>query len=277
MANTTARTVPLGLAPLMGLLELEQPRVVTRAVLTEWAREAGVQWPVDVVVRRLRERGWLLDLSARGVWEFAPAARAGAFGSGDPFIELRATLARNPEAPYVVAAESAAYAHGLASRPPDREVIGAPAGARPPRALRGFRLVHWTPRQECEPKDMLPTWPITTLLAFMATRPALYRDWPNVGEWLRRAASATSVAGLLDELDGCARSAWARAAYLLEAGAQTERARDVLARAPGGSGPYYLGPRDRPGRHVARFDIIDSTGMEVGSVGLASLNGERKD
>jgi hypothetical protein len=277
MAKTTARTVPHGLAPLLGLLELEQPRVVTRVLLAEWAWDAGVRWPVDVVVRRLRERGWLLDLSTRGVWEFAPAARAGAFGSGDPFIELRATLARSPEAPYVVAAESAAYAHGLASRPPGREVLGAPVGLRPPQALRGFRLVHWTPRRGCQTKDMLPTWPIATLLAFMAARPALYRDWPNVSEWLARAASATAVVDLVDELDGRARAAWARAAYLLNAGAQPERARGILARAPRGSGPYYLGPRDRPGRHMARFDVIDSTGMEFASAGLASSTGERKD
>src|SRR5665648_905381 len=126
----TARTVPQGLAPLLQLLELEQPHVVTAAQVRGWSSEAGISWPADLVIRRLREKGWLLDLATRGVWEFAPAARAGSYGSGDPLIELRATLARDHSAPYAVAAESAAYLLGLASRRPEREVVGAPPGMR---------------------------------------------------------------------------------------------------------------------------------------------------
>src|SRR5665811_484052 len=95
----TARTVPQGLAPLLQLLELEQPHVVTAAQVRGWSSEAGISWPADLVIRRLREKGWLLDLATRGVWEFAPAARAGTYGSGDPLIELRATLARDHSAP----------------------------------------------------------------------------------------------------------------------------------------------------------------------------------
>src|SRR5665648_192901 len=108
----TVRSIPSGFAPLLQLLELEQPRVVTTAQLGDLAQDAALKMPVDVVVRRLRERGWLLPLATKGVWEFAPASRAGAFGSGDPFIELRAVLARNPDAPYSVAVESAAYLLG---------------------------------------------------------------------------------------------------------------------------------------------------------------------
>lgn len=69
----TVRSVPAGFAP---LLELEQPRVVTTAQVNDLAQRAELGVPVDVVVRRLRERGWLLPPATRGVWEFAPATRS---------------------------------------------------------------------------------------------------------------------------------------------------------------------------------------------------------
>ena len=83
----TARPSTPSLSRLLELLELEQPRVVSRQRLEEWAQEAGISWPTNVVLQRLRQRGWLLDLKTRGVWEFAPAARAGAFGADDPLID----------------------------------------------------------------------------------------------------------------------------------------------------------------------------------------------
>ena len=229
------------------------------------AREAGIDWPTNVLLQRLRERGWLLDLKTRGVWEFAPAARAGAYGSGDPFIELRASLARRPDAAFAVAAESAAFLLGYASRQPVREVVSVPEGVTVPPALREYRVVRWRPRSLLLEREQLPVWAPSTLIAFMAARPSLFHDWPNAGEWVSRAATAVSIDELHRELDDRSRSVWARAAYLLSSGGQRESALRLLADAPQGAGPYYLGPRDRPGRHVNAFDIIDSTGMEVRS------------
>lgn len=260
----TVRTIPPGLAPLVQILELEQPRVVTAAQLGRWAEEVGLRWSVDLVVRRLRERGWLLDLTTRGVWEFAPASRAGALGSGDPLIELRATLARDPSAPFVVAAESAAYLHGLASRRPDPDVIGAPEEARPPTALKTLRIVRW--RAACDPviRDGLPTWAVPTLLAFMGTRPGKYRDWANVGEWLRPAVRQVAASDLARELEHRPRSAWARTSYLLEIGGQGEAALALLSEAPPGKGPYYLGERNG-GRYVNTFEVVDTVGLRAAS------------
>jgi len=137
---TAQRDITPTLAPLLQLLELEQPRVVSTTDIADYAAQVGLQWPTPLIVRRIRERGWLLDLTTQGVLEFAPASRAVAFGAGDPFVELRATLKRDPAAPYAVAAESAAYQLGLSSRRPERDVIGAHTGARLQRALEAFRL-----------------------------------------------------------------------------------------------------------------------------------------
>lgn len=259
----TARTIPVGLASLLELLELEQPRVVTATQLATWAREAGVKWSTDLVVRRLRERDWLLDLTTKGVWEFAPASRAGAYGSGDPLIELRATLARVPSAPYVVAAESAAYLLGFASRRPDPETISAPEGVRLPKALKTMRIVRWQPARSPVIRDGLPVWAPSMLLAFMGTRPAGYRDWPNVGEWLGQAAAQVVVPELAHELAERPRSAWTRVAYLLDRGGKPEEAGELLSRAPEGRGPYYLGNRGGSGRYFAAFEVVDNVGLWV--------------
>jgi len=259
----TVRDVTKALAPLLQQLELEHPRVVTKVELESFATSAGLDWPVEVIVRRLREAGWLLDLKTRGVWEFAPAARAGAFGSGDPLVELRATLAREGGSPLAVAAESAAYLLGLASRRPDREVVGAPAGVRTPKALRDLRVVHWTPCAEVVAKNGLPVWSVTTLLAFMATKPGGYRDWPNVGEWIVQAARVTTSEAIAEELSGHPRAAWARTAYLLSRGAESDVAVHLMKLAPPGTGPFYLGRRGVSGRYDGRFDVVDSTGLEV--------------
>jgi hypothetical protein len=132
------------------------------------------------------------------------------------------------------------------------------------KALAGFRFVHWSAKAKLEQREGLPVWSTSTLLAFMATRPGSYGDWPNVGEWLREAAARTEVEALLSELEGRPRSAWSRAAYLLSRSERPESARRLLAAAPNGSGPYYLGERrGAPGRFWPQFNVVDSTGFEV--------------
>jgi len=257
----TVRTIPRGLASLLELLELEQSRVVTAAEIEVLAAQAGLTWPAPVVVRRLREHGWLLPLAARGVWEFAPAARAGALGAGDPFVELRAVLARDPNAPFVVAAESAAFMLGLSGRRPDPECVSAPPGVRPPQALRGLRLVRWEHRVSPVSRDQLPVWAVSTLLAFMATRPAGFHDWPNVREWLAEAATRVDAEGLISELEGRSAGPWARAAYLLDLGGAAGIAVELARRAPAGEGPHYLGGRGAPGRHSRAYDVVDTLGL----------------
>jgi hypothetical protein len=245
-------------APVLEELELDQPKLVTADLLRELAERRHVEVPVDELVERLRRHGWLLDLTTRGVWEFAPAARAGALASGDPFIELRATLLRRPELPVCVAGESAAWLHGLSGRPPDRHVISAPQKLELPPALERFRTVRRPARLSPDEVDGLPVWRVASLLVQMAARPSGYRDWPNVGDWLTEAAARADTDDIRAELAGQKRAAWARVAYLLDRGGHDDWARDLLVDAPRGTGPYYLGPRDRRGHFDARYDVIDS-------------------
>lgn len=254
----TTRSVPSSVAPILEELELEQPKLVTADLLSELRLRRGVGVDVDELVERLRRHGWLLDLKTRGVWEFAPAARAGALGSGDPLIELRATLRRRPDFPVSVAAESAAWLHGLSGRAPGRHVIAVAPRIEPPPALRGFRIVRYSVRLGPASIDDLPVWRIESLLVAMATRPTVYRDWPNVGDWLTEAVERVRRPELQRELEGRKRAAWARLAYLVSWGGREDLSRELVGDAPPGTGPFYLGPRARRGRFDARYGVIDS-------------------
>jgi hypothetical protein len=106
-------------------------------------------------------------------------------------------------------------------------------------------------------------WTTTTLLASMAASPASYGDWPNVGEWLPSAVRDLSLDALAGELRDHPRSAWARAAYLLDCGGRADAAGELLSIAPAGAGPYYLGKRGRSSRYDSLYDVVDTTGMEV--------------
>src|ERR1035437_6125238 len=83
------RTIPSSLAPVLEQLELYQADLVTTARLDELVRTAGIRTATRTVATRLRERGWLLPTGQRGVWEFAPAAVAGAYRRGGAARLLR--------------------------------------------------------------------------------------------------------------------------------------------------------------------------------------------
>ena len=250
------RSVPRSVSRVLEALEMDQPRLVTLSHLEEVVAEADLPTSAAHAARMLRERGWLLPLRAPGVWEFAPGARAGALRSGDPFIELRGRLATRP-IEVAVAAESAAWLHGLSTRAPEPHVLAFPSGANVPKSLDEFRAVRWSAVEPADDNDDLPVWSVATLIAFLGARPDRYRDWPNVSEWLADAVRRVPTALLRLELDGQPRSAWARTSYLLSLGGRDDEADELFASAPVGSGPFHLGPRNMPSKYSARFEVID--------------------
>ena len=255
----TPRSIPARLALLVEELELQQPKVVTKALLSEIISDGGLKVRPEEVAHRLQQQGWLLSLRTEDAWEFAPASRAGRIGSGDPFIELRATLLHRPDLAVAVAYESAAWLHGLARRPPEREVLAIPWPVVPPPALRDFRISRQWGELSPVILDELPVWPIETLLVLMGERPSAYRAWPTVVEWLPEAAERADVDLILRELNDLRLPTWARTGYILEAGGRQDIGDHVLNRAPSSPrGPFYLGPRKAPGRYNRRWKVRDS-------------------
>lgn len=283
MTSGTARPVPRSLAAVLAELELLAPETVDRAQMEQVLAaadhpDAGSPAHVNDVIDRLRRAGWLLPMRTRGVWEFAPASRSGAFRSGDPFTELRAYLQRHPDDPAVMAMESAAFRRGLAQHPPSREVIAVDGLVRRDGALGSYRHVSLAlgPRAST-PMDGVPTHTVEALLVAMACKPAGYRDWPNVGLWLADAAAqiatdpavdgangdpsevAVGVTGVVELLQQATVAAWARAAYLLRAGDQPGAARALITAAPGRpSGPVYLGPRSQAKTYDSSTGVYDA-------------------
>src|ERR1700689_2832648 len=107
------------------------------------AEQAGLRTPAKVIAARLRATGWLLPTAQRGVYEFAPGSHAGAYGHGDPFIDLRAAMLAE-HYPVAVALQSALWLHGIAERAPDRHELAVPVGAAVPESIRQQkRVVHF--------------------------------------------------------------------------------------------------------------------------------------
>ena len=255
----TARSVPARLAPLVEELELRQPRIVTKAMLSEIMEGKGLAFGPAVAAHRLQQQGWLLSLKTRDAWEFAPASRAGRIGAGDPLIELRATLIHRPELPVSIAYDSAAWLHGLARRPPGREVISLPSRIVPPPSLREFRITRGRGRLKPISLDDLPTWRVETLLVLMGERPSAFRAWPTVVEWLAEAVERLDSDLVLRELADRGVPTWARTGYLLDCGGGGELAGRILDEMPPrGTGPYYLGRRGVPGVFSNRWNVRDS-------------------
>ncbi len=254
------RTLPSSLAPVVTELELTRPAVVTKAMIAEIAASTGSGLATDEIIHRLQRRGWLLSLRVRGAWEFAPADRAGPISGGDPFIEVRALQAVRPHIRIGVAMESAAFLRGLASRQPNQEVIAVDDSAGGSLdALREFRRVTIElPGDAYTTLSGLQVQTPAAILVTIATRPNSFRDWPGLSEWLQAAAAAAAAGDtLLKYLAGRPAAAWARTAYLLHRGGNDAAAELVMASQPGGTGPYYLGPR-RGGNRDAKTQVIDS-------------------
>jgi predicted transcriptional regulator of viral defense system len=255
----TSRAIPQSLAGLLADVELDQPKTVSLQDIENRARARGLTASTRTLARRLQEHGWLLPLRTKGMYEFAPAARAGRLSSGDPFIELRATLRRRPALPITIAEDSAAWLHGLSTRAPERHVICAPPHLIAPVALNGFRIVRLSPKLQPTTIDNLPVWRKETLLVMMAGRPANYGDWVNVLDWLAEAIDSADQSMIDRELSDQPSTTAIRLAYLLDRAGRAERAEMTLNSASSRQvGPVYLGIDRRSGRYDAKFGVVDS-------------------
>jgi len=239
-------------------LELFQPGILTLGDIEHYLHELGLDDDPATVARELQRHGWLLPLRTRGRWEFAPGARAGAQPSGDPFIELRATLQRR-DLPVALAYDSAAWLQGLSARQPQKQVLATyPNQRKLPPALSDFRITRTWGVLELEWKNDLPVWRVATLLVKMAMVPHNYRDWPNVMEWLEEAFKRVDAADLERELENAAEPARRRLAYLADRANFKHVAKELMKGVRGDSGLVYLGRDRRRSRFVREYNLIDA-------------------
>jgi hypothetical protein len=255
-----ARAIPTSMATVIEQLELDGDSVVSADRLAEVLRAIGRGDDPRRLAYELQRAGWLGSLRTRGAWEFLPAARGGAFGSGDRLIEFRAQHAVDASWPGVLAMESAASVLGLAQRAPEREVVALPPGALLPKALAGdWRVVTLVlPAEGIAAVDRLQTWNLEGLLVGIAVRPSAYRDMPGLGQWLPETAGRVDtdvIVSLLATLPSPARQ---RAAYLLAVGGNAEASAEVIGRFPP-NGVAWLGPRQAGGVFDAATQVSDTS------------------
>ncbi|WP_291382490.1 type IV toxin-antitoxin system AbiEi family antitoxin [Demequina sp.] len=250
------RTIPPSLAGIMGDLELEQPTLVTSDHLAELVHRHGVLTPPKVVAARLRDRGWLLSTGRRGVWEFAPAAVAGAFSLSDPVMPLRAFLASRPGARCALTFQAAAWAHGVADRVPSRLEVAAATADLARQLPSTLAPSAFDPRLDYVVVRGAPVLAPESVVVHMATRPADVRSWASVLEWLPELAGMMRSDALSRELEGRSASITTRTGYLLQ-GLRPDIATSLHARATS-KGKVWFGRRASLKRHDAYWQIADT-------------------
>lgn len=249
------RTLPAGLAAVVEALELDGASVVSAAELAELVRQAGLHTDPYVVINRLAEHGWLLPSGVKGVWEFAPGARAGAIGGGDPFLVLRAQLLASPGLDARVGLESAMWRHGQLDRAPNRHVVAVPDKTTAPAALRrAFQVTSFEARLPAARAAGLPVQAPATLLVHLAHRPADVKNWGLVLGGLAELIAEADHEKVLAELAGRPNTTRARLAYLTEPFAPNLAA----AARPEDRGVVWFGPRGPLRRHDSRWQIADT-------------------
>lgn len=252
------RRAPSSLAGLLQELELRQPKVVTGRLLTEVIAAAGSHLTNTAAVERLVREGWLAPLRTRDAWEFVPASRAGRHPSGDPWIELRALLARKPDAPVAVAFASAVWEWGFSSHQPSRQTFAHQHGWRPPRSLSDARSVSYDWRLQVGHKDGLPVWQPATIVVAAANRPECQDNWGNADDWLPETLRATTPADVVAEAIGCGTATLTRLGYFAEWSGRHDIVEALRPLLPEQLPVTFLGPRQPRGRWVKHWKLYDS-------------------
>lgn len=255
-----ARAIARSVADVIEQLELDGDVVVSADRLAEILRILGRdRKDARQVAYELQRAGWLGTLRTRNVWEFLPGARAGAFSSGDRFLEFRAQRAVDPSWGGVLAMESAASVLGLAQRLPEREVVALPKPEALPKAMLGaWRSVGiQLPDVGITEAGQLPTWNLEGLLAGIAIRPTSYRDTPGLAQWLPEVGTQVDSGRLIRLLEAATPMSRQRAAYLLGVAGNVE-ARERLADRYPPAGVAWFGPRSADGAFDKKTQVNDT-------------------
>lgn len=253
----TIRALPSSLARIVEALELRQPTVVTKALLSQLAAAADSNLTVEAIAERLVRRGWLMPLRTQGAWEFAPASRAGRYRAGDPWVELRALLAHKPDAPVAIACESAVWELGYSSHQPTVPVLAHRPGWRPPPALSA-RAVSFAWRLPTDVSRGLPLWQPATVIVAAADRPAAQGDWGNADDWLPETFRATTPDDVLEEAADRGNATVARLGHLAEWSGRHDIADKIETLLAQPMTVSFLGPRDGRRRWVKRWRLYDA-------------------
>ena len=253
--RSASRPIPRWAADLVAVLSRDRPAVVTRTDIAGYLTAFGSARDPQRTAFDLRRLGWLASLRIKGVWAFVPAGEAGV---SDPYIDLRAWEAREPDAVFALAGEAAAWHLGYLPRIfTGTTAVWLRSSGRVPHGLRsavsqvrlawpvehvrelapsahvlrhkGLDLTRWA--------SGLPALGPDALVVQLAARPSSFRVWADLVPQLDVLADDCDIDKLTGLLSGQSASAWQRAAHLLDRGGRNSDAADLAARSGGVSKP----------------------------------------
>ena len=249
------RSLPAGLAPIVSDLELEQPVIVTLDQIADLAESNSIATLPRIVAKRLRDTGWLLATEIAGVYEFAPGAHAGPIGHGDPFITVRAAVARYTNLEPVVVGVAAMWAQGFVDRLGAVDIAVAPGIPIPAAVGRALGVTRFRPALSPERSRGVSVVSPTSVLVHAATHP-LTIGWGDARDGLQELMESITTDDLDVELADRSNATAARTAYLLS-GVRPDLANHVELRLT--RDRVWFGPHGAVLRYAPRFGIADTT------------------
>lgn len=257
------RTISGSLAPIIEQLELKGENLV----ILDDLRAIRPDSP-DATIRRIAhelvERCWFEPLTVKGAYEFIPGAAAGAYRSGDPWLDLKAALRLNADLQVHVGFSSAAWLRGYKPRAPDRQIVVGTRQPKPPPSLSKVYTVVKTDGNRLFGSEQLKDFPVATverILVEAVWRPDLMDLRTDIG-WLSKLifdATPTIVVDYLEKLS--VKSAWSRAGYLVDIVDHSELRDMIRLRFPSPAGPFYLGDSSLTDHYVSEWRLYDNVGL----------------
>lgn len=253
---SSLRSVPGWLAGVIQELELDRSTLVTVDDIQR-ARPDLDRAVARRAITDLVRRGWLRPIGMRGTYEFIPGAAAGPYPSGDPWLILRAELARGPSQ-FHVGANSAAWLLGYAQRSPSPHIVVTAPEVRIPRLLRAtYCVLTAAPAPAHGSVDGLPVpTPPELLVEVAQLAPRLRLDAAR--GWLCRLIEDATPSDVVRALHDRGVATRARAGYLADLCGADAHAAAVATLGPIGKGPFYTGPRRAGGPFSARWRVYDT-------------------
>lgn len=210
-----ARTITGSMAAILEELELEGTTYVTYQMLENLIKKNDIKTSTSMFASRLREKGWLLATDQKGVWEYAPAAVAGAYSNNDPLAPIKTFSIANPDVISYLTLQTAAWAMGLADRVPS--IIEAAVEEQPKLKINpGMRLYTYKTNLETKIVKGVKCLSPEGVIVHIASDPKAIKSWDNCMEWLPEVVYESEIDRIIKELEGKPESVRARTGYLLQ-------------------------------------------------------------
>lgn len=197
------RTIPKYLALIIEQLELDEAELLTIKDIQRYAASAGSTIQAARIAFELKNRGWLLPTSARGVYEFSPGANAGAYSKGGKLSNIRAVALANPSIKWFYSHQSALYFHKIIDQMPDSPQITIKCNSIKNVPYAFTKLTPYVFDAQLEPVIINgnPVEQLETLLVHICAKPSSVSDWFIYEENIRNIWNECDIHKLRQELD----------------------------------------------------------------------------